>query len=234
MVTKHGRNWTGIVNKHFPKRTSLSAKNRYSILQRKQESGSSPQAAFPSRYSTESYSHTRNISSESGASVTTTSTDNGPYDMMPAVTEPDYQSSRRNPQVVHSYWSSTTSASNPGIHVPSRPSTPDSTQVDLVDWSAWGGMNDTNTPDLSSSVSVSYELDSTASSYLSPSPTVLSMHSPLPDYNMMGGSGGFYQDNFMGATPTTSLPSTSSYSPAMYTATTDLNNQYLVPSYKTW
>ncbi|KAK3330706.1 Homeodomain-like protein, partial [Apodospora peruviana] len=33
-VAKHGRNWTGIVNKHFPNRTSLSAKNRYSILQR--------------------------------------------------------------------------------------------------------------------------------------------------------------------------------------------------------
>ncbi|KAK3372316.1 Homeodomain-like protein, partial [Podospora didyma] len=33
-VAEHGRNWTEIVNKHFPNRTSLSAKNRYSILQR--------------------------------------------------------------------------------------------------------------------------------------------------------------------------------------------------------
>ncbi|KAK0656218.1 Homeodomain-like protein, partial [Cercophora newfieldiana] len=28
-VATHGRNWSEIVNKHFPNRTSLSAKNRY-------------------------------------------------------------------------------------------------------------------------------------------------------------------------------------------------------------
>ncbi|KAK3363234.1 Homeodomain-like protein, partial [Lasiosphaeria hispida] len=28
-VAKHGRNWSDIVGKHFPNRTSLSAKNRY-------------------------------------------------------------------------------------------------------------------------------------------------------------------------------------------------------------
>jgi len=33
----HGRNWSEIVTKHFPNRTSLSAKNRYSILQRRRE-----------------------------------------------------------------------------------------------------------------------------------------------------------------------------------------------------
>jgi len=35
-VAKHGRNWSDIVHKNFPNRTSLAAKNRYSILQRKQ------------------------------------------------------------------------------------------------------------------------------------------------------------------------------------------------------
>ncbi|KAK4170434.1 hypothetical protein QBC43DRAFT_197677 [Cladorrhinum sp. PSN259] len=39
-VAKHGRNWSDIVHKHFPNRTSLAAKNRYSILQRKQENAS--------------------------------------------------------------------------------------------------------------------------------------------------------------------------------------------------
>ncbi|KAK4673916.1 hypothetical protein QC763_116130 [Podospora pseudopauciseta] len=39
-VSKSGRNWSEIVHKHFPNRTSLSAKNRYSILQRKQENAS--------------------------------------------------------------------------------------------------------------------------------------------------------------------------------------------------
>ncbi|KAK0737380.1 hypothetical protein B0T21DRAFT_163275 [Apiosordaria backusii] len=39
-VSKNGRNWSEIVHKHFPNRTSLSAKNRYSILQRKQENAS--------------------------------------------------------------------------------------------------------------------------------------------------------------------------------------------------
>ncbi|KAK4230990.1 hypothetical protein QBC38DRAFT_276906 [Podospora fimiseda] len=39
-VAKHGRNWSDIVHTHFPNRTSLAAKNRYSILQRKQENAS--------------------------------------------------------------------------------------------------------------------------------------------------------------------------------------------------
>lgn len=36
-VALHGRNWSEIVNKHFPNRTSLAAKNRYSILQRRRD-----------------------------------------------------------------------------------------------------------------------------------------------------------------------------------------------------
>ncbi|KAK0632935.1 hypothetical protein B0T14DRAFT_505469 [Immersiella caudata] len=36
-VARSGRNWSEIVNKHFPNRTSLSAKNRFSILQRRRE-----------------------------------------------------------------------------------------------------------------------------------------------------------------------------------------------------
>ncbi|KAK3991229.1 hypothetical protein QBC44DRAFT_237322 [Cladorrhinum sp. PSN332] len=39
-VAKHGRNWSDIVHKYFPNRTSLAAKNRYSILQRKQDNAS--------------------------------------------------------------------------------------------------------------------------------------------------------------------------------------------------
>jgi len=38
----NGRNWSEIVNKHFPNRTSLSAKNRYSILQRRRETAAEP------------------------------------------------------------------------------------------------------------------------------------------------------------------------------------------------
>ncbi|KAJ4417435.1 hypothetical protein N0V85_001851 [Neurospora sp. IMI 360204] len=41
IVSQQGRNWTEIVNTHFPNRTSLAAKNRYSILRRRQESASS-------------------------------------------------------------------------------------------------------------------------------------------------------------------------------------------------
>ncbi|KAJ4290049.1 hypothetical protein N0V88_006553 [Collariella sp. IMI 366227] len=37
LVSQHGRNWSDIVHQHFPNRTSLAAKNRYSILRRKQE-----------------------------------------------------------------------------------------------------------------------------------------------------------------------------------------------------
>ncbi|KAK0733818.1 hypothetical protein B0T26DRAFT_37839 [Lasiosphaeria miniovina] len=36
-VAECGRNWTEIVNKHFANRTSLSAKNRFSILQRRRQ-----------------------------------------------------------------------------------------------------------------------------------------------------------------------------------------------------
>ncbi|KAK4234204.1 transcriptional activator Myb [Achaetomium macrosporum] len=39
LVSQHGRNWSEIVHQHFPNRTSLSAKNRYNILRRKQEGG---------------------------------------------------------------------------------------------------------------------------------------------------------------------------------------------------
>ncbi|KAK4125379.1 hypothetical protein N657DRAFT_570512, partial [Parathielavia appendiculata] len=37
LVSQYGRNWSDIVHRHFPNRTSLAAKNRYSILRRKQE-----------------------------------------------------------------------------------------------------------------------------------------------------------------------------------------------------
>ncbi|KAL0633108.1 hypothetical protein Q9L58_008008 [Maublancomyces gigas] len=36
-ISKHGRNWKAIVKAYFPRRTSLSAKNRYSLLIRKME-----------------------------------------------------------------------------------------------------------------------------------------------------------------------------------------------------
>ena len=46
MVQEMGRNWRDIVNKNFPNRTPLSAKNRYGLLQRRQDNsveyGSSP------------------------------------------------------------------------------------------------------------------------------------------------------------------------------------------------
>jgi myb proto-oncogene protein len=41
LVSQTGRNWSDIVHQHFPNRTSLAAKNRYSILRRKQERPSS-------------------------------------------------------------------------------------------------------------------------------------------------------------------------------------------------
>jgi myb proto-oncogene protein len=41
LVSQTGRNWSDIVHQHFPNRTSLAAKNRYSILRRKQEGLSS-------------------------------------------------------------------------------------------------------------------------------------------------------------------------------------------------
>ncbi|EAQ89485.1 hypothetical protein CHGG_06104 [Chaetomium globosum CBS 148.51] len=37
LVSQTGRNWSDIVHQHFPARTSLAAKNRYSILRRKQD-----------------------------------------------------------------------------------------------------------------------------------------------------------------------------------------------------
>ena len=43
-----GRNWSEIVNKHFPNRTSLAAKNRYSILQRRRQN-ESDNLAVPSQ-----------------------------------------------------------------------------------------------------------------------------------------------------------------------------------------
>ena len=42
-----GRNWSEIVNKHFPNRTSLAAKNRYSILQRRRQNESDNLAVPP-------------------------------------------------------------------------------------------------------------------------------------------------------------------------------------------
>ncbi|KAK3388828.1 hypothetical protein B0T20DRAFT_86507 [Sordaria brevicollis] len=56
IVSQQGRNWTEIVNTHFPNRTSLAAKNRYSILRRRQESAcagaASPAPSSRSRSST--------------------------------------------------------------------------------------------------------------------------------------------------------------------------------------
>lgn len=51
-VAKKGRNWSEIVSKHFPNRTSLAAKNRYSVLQRRREVSSekstpAPQESLP-------------------------------------------------------------------------------------------------------------------------------------------------------------------------------------------
>ncbi|KAK4135826.1 hypothetical protein BT67DRAFT_376956, partial [Trichocladium antarcticum] len=48
LVSQTGRNWSDIVHQHFPNRTSLSAKNRYSILRRKQENPATA-AGPPSR-----------------------------------------------------------------------------------------------------------------------------------------------------------------------------------------
>ena len=51
MVQEMGRNWRDIVNKNFPNRTPLSAKNRYGLLQRRQgnsvEYSSSPDRGVP-------------------------------------------------------------------------------------------------------------------------------------------------------------------------------------------
>ncbi|THC87410.1 hypothetical protein EYZ11_013144 [Aspergillus tanneri] len=41
-VTKHGHFWQQLVSLYFPRRTSLSAKNRYHVLQRRLKNGSDP------------------------------------------------------------------------------------------------------------------------------------------------------------------------------------------------
>lgn len=46
-VALTGRNWSEMVNKHFPNRTALSAKNRYSILLRKQGAARQPRLTTP-------------------------------------------------------------------------------------------------------------------------------------------------------------------------------------------
>ena len=76
LVAQNGRNWSDIVHRHFPNRTSLSAKNRYSILRRKQTTaGSSPKKS--SNNSSPSVSTTRftpssSISSNSFLNIPTT------------------------------------------------------------------------------------------------------------------------------------------------------------------
>ncbi|KAH6854764.1 hypothetical protein B0I37DRAFT_388661 [Chaetomium sp. MPI-CAGE-AT-0009] len=50
LVAQTGRNWSDIVHQHFPNRTSLAAKNRYSILRRKQEGGSSSRGSSSVRH----------------------------------------------------------------------------------------------------------------------------------------------------------------------------------------
>ncbi|EGZ77184.1 hypothetical protein NEUTE2DRAFT_99749 [Neurospora tetrasperma FGSC 2509] len=70
-VSLRGRNWTEIVNTHFPNRTSLAAKNRYSILRRRQKSASSS-ASSPS--SSRSRSSTPNITRPRTKRATTTTT----------------------------------------------------------------------------------------------------------------------------------------------------------------
>lgn len=252
MVAKHGRNWTGIVNKHFPKRTSLSAKNRYSILQRKQEpKRGNLQGRRPSRSSTYTSGinfHARNLSTESGGSTVTAATsDNGFYNIVSTASEPDYQSEsgeqQQDPQIIHDhrYWSSSGSISNPSI--PSGSSSPDSTHADLVDWPVWSGMSDTHSPDpASSSVSVSYDIDTTTCSYLSPSPTLISTHSPFPDFqNSMVGGGcgdGFYHsaNGFPSAAAASPSSSNFTYPPVLYNTAgmPDESIQYMIPSYKTW
>lgn len=46
-VATNGRNWSEIVSKHFPNRTSLAAKNRYSVLQRRRETSSEKSIPAP-------------------------------------------------------------------------------------------------------------------------------------------------------------------------------------------
>lgn len=46
-VALTGRNWSEMVTKHFPNRTALSAKNRYSILLRKQDAVRQPRCRAP-------------------------------------------------------------------------------------------------------------------------------------------------------------------------------------------
>ncbi|KAK4218912.1 hypothetical protein QBC37DRAFT_164731 [Rhypophila decipiens] len=242
MVTKHGRNWTGIVNKHFPKRTSLSAKNRYSILQRKQEHRASSQGASPPPSSRSGYSHARNISSASGESTATTMTESGvAYNMMAMSMESDYPTNQLAPQISNSYWSSSGLTSSTSM--PSAPSSPDSTHADFLDWSAWGGV-DSSDPSCTA-VSAPYHLDATTStsSYLSPSSAIMSMHSPQPAYDTMSGAGvnGYYNSvhhNYhnLSATTSASSPSAVSYSSdaAYSTGIPDENSQYMMTSYRTW
>ncbi|KAK3498571.1 hypothetical protein B0T13DRAFT_448299 [Neurospora crassa] len=71
IVSQRGRNWTEIVNTHFPNRTSLAAKNRYSILRRRQKSASS---SAPSPSSSRSWSSTPNIIRPRTKRTTTTTT----------------------------------------------------------------------------------------------------------------------------------------------------------------
>lgn len=214
-MAKHGRNWTGIVNKHFPKRTSLSAKNRYSILQRKQELRSESQG--PSTRESPS-------SSEPGNGAM----NNGGFDLIPT-TEPSYDSilhqRHRFQPTIPDYWPLTHTTA------PSGCSTPDSAQAELASWSTMDIALDMNSPD----PSVASYMDN--SSYLSPQ-TPMPTHSPQPDYRMVGDF--FNSMNGLGtATMHVASPGSSSYSPMynggmMNGVVTDPNTQYMVSSYKTW
>ncbi|EGO52367.1 hypothetical protein NEUTE1DRAFT_125869 [Neurospora tetrasperma FGSC 2508] len=85
IVSQRGRNWTEIVNTHFPNRTSLAAKNRYSILRRRQKSASSSSASSPS--SSRSRSSTPNIirpRTKRATTTTTTTTTTTPTKAIPS------------------------------------------------------------------------------------------------------------------------------------------------------
>ncbi|CCC08029.1 hypothetical protein SMACR_01593 [Sordaria macrospora] len=95
MVSQKGRSWTEIVKTQFPTRTSLSAKNRFLILRRRQESAASPSSASSPASST---SHSRSSTPNCRPTVTsrtnrrTTKITASPSPLLMTTSQPQYLS----------------------------------------------------------------------------------------------------------------------------------------------
>ncbi|KAK0671485.1 hypothetical protein QBC41DRAFT_56961 [Cercophora samala] len=162
-VSRSGRNWSEIVHKHFPNRTSLSAKNRYSILQRKQEnaSKSSYKKTTPAYSAASSPSPGPNLNYLSPPSIASSCT---------STPEPES----------YSDWFVNSSSSQPANNSGMEFGSLDQGYSQCSGWYQGGTMSTSHSPSPQLGTGLEWTTDSSGTTWSSPDMSMMQSYSPAP------------------------------------------------------